>query len=185
MVDEERIRSAIAPVLEGLGMTVVRVSWGGQGRKRRLRIDLDKRREGHVPAPYSGSSMTADDLDGATREVSAALDAHAVVEGSYVLEVSTPGLDRSLNTEQDFRDFTGHPVKIVLSTMTGGRRRLQGILDGVEGEGADVRIVVDLGGERVEVALENVQSANLRVVLDGFGQSRRRRDGKRKARNTR
>jgi len=185
MVDEERIRSAIAPVLEGLGMTVVRVAWGGQGRRRRLRIDLDKRHEGQVPVPYRGSSMTADDLDGATREVSAALDAHALVEGSYILEVSTPGLDRCLTTEQDFRDFTGHQVKIALSRLIGGRRRLQGTLDCVEGEGTEARIVVDLGGERIEVALGDIQSANLRVVLDGFGQPRRKRGGKRKARNTR
>lgn len=185
MVDEERIRSAIVPVLDGLGMTVVRVAWGGQGRSRRLRIDLDRRREGHVPAPYRGSSMTADDLDGATKEVSATLDAHGVVKGSYILEVSTPGLDRCLSTEKDFRDFTGHPVKIVLSEMIGGRRRLQGTLASVESEGPRTSIVVDLGGESIEVALDSIQSANLMVVIDEFGPAHRRRSGKRKGRNTR
>ncbi|MBW2264298.1 MAG: hypothetical protein JRG91_20215, partial [Deltaproteobacteria bacterium] len=172
-------------VLDGLGMTVVRVAWGGQGRSRRLRIDLDRRREGQVLAPYHGSNMTADDLDGATKEVSAALDAHGVFQGSYVLEVSTPGLDRSLSTEQDFRDFTGHPVKIVFSRLTAGRRRLQGTLKSVEGEGPEARIVVGLGGESVEVALENIQSANLRVVIDGFGSTRLRRGEMRTGRNTR
>ena len=166
-------------------MTVVRIAWGGQGRSRRLRIDLDRRREGPVPVPYSGSSMTADDLDGATREVSAALDAQAIVQGSYVLEVSTPGLDRALSSQQDFRDFTGHPVKVVLSRLTEGRRRLQGILESVEGQGPEASIVVDLGAERVEVPVENIQSANLKVELGGFGSDHRRRGSRRKRRNTR
>ncbi len=150
-----------------------------------MRIDLDRRREGHVPVPYRGSSMTADDLHGATKEVSAALDAHGVVQGSYTLEVSTPGLDRSLSTEQDFRDFVGHPVKIVLSEMTRGRRRLQGTLRSVESEGPQTSIVVDLGGESVEIAIASIQSANLRVVIDGFGSAHQRGGGKRKGRNTR
>ena len=73
----------------------------------------------------------------------------------------------------------------MLSRLTEGRRRLQGTLKSVEGEGPEARIVVDLGMESVEVALENIQSANLRVVIDGFGPTSRRRGVKRTRRNTR
>lgn len=138
-----------------------------------------------MPVPYSGSSMTADDLGGATREISAVLDAHGVVSGDYTLEVSTPGLDRFLVTEQDFRDFAGHPVRLVLARMTDGRRRLQGVLVGVDGEGPGAEVVIDEKGSEVKVALGNIQAANLRVDIAGFGSPRKAREERRKKRNSR
>jgi ribosome maturation factor RimP len=185
MVDEERIRSVITPVVEGLGMRVVRVAWGRQGRSRNLRIDVDRYSHGPVPVPYRGSRMTADDLGGVTREISAVLDAYGVVDGSYVLEVSTPGLDRALVSEQDFRDFTGHPVRIVLERMTDGQRRIQGTIGGIEGEGRDARLLVTDSGVTTEVKLENIQAANLRVVVDGFGHHHRPKAKRGKRRNSR
>jgi ribosome maturation factor RimP len=172
MVDEERIRSVISPVVDGLGMTVVRIAWRTQGRARRLRIDLDRKRSGPVPVPYPGSTMTAGDLEEATREVSAALDSRADIPASYVLEISTPGLDRALITEGDFRDFTGHSVSVVLSSPVEGRRRLAGTIREVKGEGAGAIVVIEEGDRRMEVALESVQAANLRIGDIGLGAPR-------------
>jgi len=169
VVDEERIQTSVRPVVEGLGFVVVRVSWGQQGRFRRLRIDVDMKRQGPVPVPYRGSSMTARDLEAVTREVSAVLDAYDAVSGSYLLEVSTPGLDRCLATEQDFRDFIGHPVRIVLARSMEGRRRIQGVIEAIEGEGSQARVRIREGEGVVDAAFHEIQAANLVVATPGFG----------------
>jgi ribosome maturation factor RimP len=174
MVDEERIRSVVAPVVEGLGLNVVRVTWGQQGRSRTLRIDLDRRRTGPVDVPYRGSDVTDRDLADASREVSSALDARLDLSGRYVLEISSPGLDRHICSEQDFRDFTGHPVRIVLEHAVAGRRRFKGIIEGVKGGDRNARVVLGHDGLSTELELGNILSANLRPQLEGFGSDRAR-----------
>jgi ribosome maturation factor RimP len=161
MVDEDRIRSAVAPVIEGLGLRVVRIVWGRKGRTRTLRVDIDTPSRGRVPVPYRGSTLTAEELADATREVSAALDARDPVAGGYVLEVSTPGLDRPLCGASDFQEFHGHEVAVTLHSSLEGRRRFRGINAGVEGEGRDAHLVIEDGSGAVRLPVDRIKSANL------------------------
>ncbi len=184
MEDVERIRSVIAPVIEGLGLSIVRIGWGRQGRSRTLRIDLDRRREGPVLVPYKGSGITSEELTGATREVSAVLDVHDMVKGSYMLEVSSPGLDRPLVGLVDFVDFTGHVVSVTLYEPHDGRRRLRGTNLGVKGEGPARCIVVKEGELEMEVPFVKIQSAHLVTPIPGLGSggAPRTKGGKKKPR---
>lgn len=99
-----------------------------------------------------------DDCEAASRELSAVLDVDDPIHGQYVLEVSSPGLDRPLFTIEQFRRFVGNEVKVVLSMPLDGRRRFRGRLVGVED--GSVRLALDDGHE-VDVAHASVESAHL------------------------
>ncbi len=171
MADLESITSIITPLVQGLGLVVVRVSLFHRDRFRRLRVDVDRRREGPVPVPYRGSTVTAGELDRATREISAVLDNYDPVGGSYVLEVSTPGLDRHIGSVDEFRDFRGHEVSVHFTRLVDGRRHVRGILSGVEGEGHEARMTVQDSAGSVTFGLDAVDRANLVPAIQGFPSS--------------
>jgi len=168
MVDVDRIRSVIEPVVEGLDLTVVRVAWGRSGRSGKLRIDVDEKRAGPVPVPYPGSDLSSGSLDEATREISAVLDVHDLVPGSYTLEVSTPGLDRWLRVPEDLEDFSGHPVTVVVESTVEGKRRISGTLRGTGEHDGVAHMVVEEAGRTWTLDLDNVRKVNLKVVIEGF-----------------
>jgi ribosome maturation factor RimP len=126
-----RVAALAEPVITELGFRLVRVKIINGST---LQIMAD-RAEGN---------MTIDDCALISRRVSPLLDAHDPISGSYLLEVSTPGIDRPLVRPIDFIDWAGHEAKIELRDMIDGRRRFRGILEGYEnGEG---RIVMELEG---------------------------------------
>ena len=162
MVDVERIRSVVAPVVEGMGLEVVKIVWGREGRSRTLRIDVDRKRpRGPVAVPYEGSGLSSRNLSEASVEISAALDAYDAIQGTYVLQVSTPGLNRPLLNAQDFSDFEGHEIEVTLSELHEGRRRLKGTNRGLKDHEGDEFLVVEEDGERKEVPLSLLREANL------------------------
>jgi ribosome maturation factor RimP len=92
-----------------------------------------------------------EDCERVSRDVSAALDVADVIPHGYVLEVSSPGLERPLRREQDFRRFAGQQVKIRSLEPVEGRRNFSGTLVGaqagvaeVESDGRTYRVPIDL-----------------------------------------
>lgn len=127
-----RVAAIIEPALEGRGYRLVRVAISGAEGKTV-----------QVMAERADGTMTIEDCEVVSREISPLLDVHDPVAGAYRLEVSSPGIDRPLVRPSDFEDWAGHEAKIELSEPIDGRKRFRGPLEGFED--GEVRIEVDLG----------------------------------------
>lgn len=148
VLDIARVEAICRPVIEAAGFDLILAEWATDQGRRVLRLYLD-----HEPEP-----ITLADCEAMSRRVSHVLDVEEVVPGPYALEVSTPGLDRPLAREKDFRRFLGHTARITLKTpLPSGRRRLQGRLTDV----TDGRIGLEVDGQPVVVSLADVGKANL------------------------
>jgi ribosome maturation factor RimP len=130
------VAAVVAPVLEQLGLRLVRVLVSGRDGGT-LQIMLD-RAEGEV---------SVEDCADASRAISPLLDAHDPIPGRYHLEVSSPGIDRPLVRPSDFDDWAGHEAKVVLREPVDGRRRFRGVIDGYDDAAEEVRISVALEGK--------------------------------------
>ena len=168
-------------VAASLGLEVVEAELLGGGGGRRLRIVIDRllprseARNEAQEAEASGFSpeqkligVTHEDCANLSREVSTILDVEdAVPGGPYVLEVSSPGLDRKLSRPADFERFTGSRVKLTTRQPVNGNRFFEGRLESFQ----DGRLTLEFGGVRkkkaaeppkkLEIALANVEKANL------------------------
>lgn len=142
----EKLRRPVEAAVRGLGYELVGVEYLPQGRRSLLRVYID-----------SPEGITVDDCERVSHQVSGALDVEEPISGHYILEVSSPGLDRPLFTADHFSRFAGQQVKLRLSLPLAGRRNFSGLLQGVEG--ADVVLVQD--GEEVRIALDNIEQARL------------------------
>ncbi len=96
-----------------------------------------------------------------SEELSRALDLHDPIPHHYVLEVASPGLDRRLREEADYRRFVGRTVAVATRNPIEGRRRWKGRLIGLDG--GDVVLSVD--GEPARVPLDQITEARLVVEL--------------------
>lgn len=121
----------IAPVLADMGFRLVRVTVGG--RDSPILQIMAERPDG---------TITIDECEQISRQVSAVLDVHDVISSAYRLEISSPGIDRPLVRMQDFEDWAGYEAKIELSQPVDGRKRFRGKIEGFEGD--EVRIECDL-----------------------------------------
>lgn len=128
-----RISELAEPVIEELGMRLVRVKISAQGGTN-VQIMADR----------PGGAITVDDCALISRRLSPVLDASDPIPGGYVLEVSSPGIARLLVRPSDFEDWAGFEAKIELTQMIDGRRRFRGVVDGYEN--GEVRLRVDLDG---------------------------------------
>jgi ribosome maturation factor RimP len=124
-----RVAAICAPVLLELGFRLVRV-----------RVSGNAGCTVQVMAERPDGTMTIEECEAASRTLSPVLDAADPIDRAYRLEMSSPGLDRPLVRRSDFERHVGHLVKIELDAAHQGRRRFRGVLVGVEGAGARVRI---------------------------------------------
>ena len=148
-----RIAAIVEPALEDRGFRLVRVAISGREGKTV-----------QVMAERPDGTMTIEDCEAISREVSALLDVHDPVAGAYRLEVSSPGIDRPLVRASDFEDWAGHEAKIELKEPVEDRKRFRGMLEGFEG--GEVRIEVDLGeGGRQVIGLPVGLIAEAKLLL--------------------
>jgi ribosome maturation factor RimP len=126
-----RVADLIEPALQDGGFRLVRVAITGQEGKTV-----------QVMAERTDGTMSIEDCEAVSREISPLLDVHDPVAGSYRLEVSSPGIDRPLVRPSDFEDWSGYEAKIELKEPIDGRKRFRGTLEGFED--GEVRIAVDL-----------------------------------------
>jgi ribosome maturation factor RimP len=146
------LRTLVESAVERLGYDLVAVEWVSDGRGLILRLSID--------AP---GGIGADDCAHVSHHVSQLLDEHDPIEGSYTLEVSSPGIDRPLQRTSDFVRFVGYRAKVRL-VEGHPRRRFTGVLRGVEGD--TVRILVD--GQEYTFPVDAVEKAHLVLDLDEY-----------------
>ena len=102
--------------------------------------------------------MTVEDCQMLSRHISVLLDVDDPIASAYVLEVSSPGIDRPLTRIEDFRRFNGELAKITLRRMLNGRRRFQGRLTGLS-ENQKVGIETSFG--RFEFDFNEIETARI------------------------
>jgi ribosome maturation factor RimP len=120
------------------------------GRRGLLRVYIDR------PAAEDGG-VTLADCELVSGQIGAFLDVEDPLPGSYVLEVSSPGVDRKLRTAEHFLRFVGEEVKVELKRAEAGRRRLRGRIVAVEKQ--DILLDVEGGPRRLDV--EDIATARL------------------------
>jgi ribosome maturation factor RimP len=151
LIDTTSIESLIAPSLEAMGYRVVRVAFTG-GRQPTLQIMAERRDD---------AAMTVEDCASVSHTVSALLDVADPIVSSYMLEVSSPGIDRPLVRREDYERFAGLEAKLELNAPRDGRRRFRGRIAGLDGD--DVKL--DLGGQSVLLPFSAIARARL-VLTD-------------------
>ena len=140
------LRTLIEPAVQALKYELVDVELSGGGAQAVLRIYID-----------SPDGINVDDCAKVSRQVSALLDVEDPIAGHYMLEVSSPGLDRPLVTRADFVRFTGALIKAKVTQPILGRRNFTGRLVEVDGD----RIVVEVDNESYDLTLSNIEKARL------------------------
>ena len=141
--------------VEALGYELVEVHWGGSGRRPSLRVRIDR------PGSTAGHGVSVDDCAKVSRALEPWLDERADLPDRYVLEVSSPGVDRPLLKDRDYERFRGERVAIKGREVLAGRaRRLEGELLGLEGDGGAVRLRLP-DGDEVSIPRDQVAGANL------------------------
>ncbi len=161
MVDIARINEVVEPEVKALGFELVRVkimgAEAGEGEKA-LQVMAED--------PATGQ-LLIDQCAELSRRISDIIDTleekgEELIEGTYRLEVSSPGIDRPLTRPRDFVEWAGHDAKVSLAVPIDGRKSLQGRLLGIDG--AFVAFD-DRKSGRVEIPLADIHSAKL-VLTD-------------------
>ncbi len=127
--EDRSLIDLLDPVAEAAGYEIVRLRLMG-GQRRRLQI-MAEQPDGFM------------DVEGCTRlsrAVSEVLDAADPIKGEYLLEVSTPGVDRPLTRLKDFEVYEGYDIRMELDRLAEGRKRFRGQLAGVEGDNVGINI---------------------------------------------
>ena len=142
-----RIWQLAGPLAETQGLEIIDIELRREGSRsgRVLRLYLD--REG---------GPTVDDLSQMSRELSALLDDHDVVEGAYTLEVSSPGINRPLKRPEHFKRFIGKRVRVRTRDLVHGRRSFLGPLLDVFSD----KIALNQDGARIEIPLAAIEKSN-------------------------
>ncbi|WP_435165005.1 ribosome maturation factor RimP [Falsirhodobacter sp. 1013] len=149
---DRRLAEIVTPTIEGLGFELVRIRLMG-GRTRVLQIMADK--------PEGG--IDVDDCAQISTAVSAVLDVEDPVEDNYVLEVSSPGIDRPLTRLKDFDMWADYEARVETTELIDGRRRFKGFLRGTEG--SEILIEIEESGEILTIGLEFDWLSDAKLIL--------------------
>lgn len=151
-----RVAAVAGPVLAGMGYRLVRVKVSG--------------RDGctvQIMAERPDGSFTIEDCEAASRMLSPVLDVEDMIQRAYRLELSSPGIDRPLVRRSDFERGAGHEAKIEMDTPFEGCKRFRGLLLGVEGDIARIRIDAEGGSQELRIPIADMGEARL-VLTDAL-----------------
>jgi ribosome maturation factor RimP len=147
-MDLERIREAAERVARSLGLEVVDLEWK-VGKQRLLRVYIDK-----------PEGITHRDCEAVSNQLSVILDVEDLVPGGrYILEVSSPGLDRKLTKPAEFERFAGRLARISTLEPVENQKFFEGRLAGV----ADGKVQIEVKGRVIALPFEGIRKANLVV----------------------
>ncbi len=149
----QQVGQLVQPIAVRMGLEVVDIQLAGEGgRHTVLRVLMDR--------PDGG--ITLDECARVNEALSRQLDLYDLFPSSYTLEVSSPGLDRSLKTDQDYRRFAGRRAELTTYGPVDGQRRFRGILLGVLGDS----VAVQIEGRQVQLPKDQIAQARLVVELE-------------------
>jgi ribosome maturation factor RimP len=143
---KERVSEMAEEVAMSMGVEVDDIELLGEGRWRVLRVTID-----------SARGVTLDDCESFSRDFGALMDVEDPIEGSYTLEVSSPGLDRPLKTLRHYEKSIGKLVKVVLKEDREGSGFLRGRLLSVDEKG----IGISVDGHEMAIPFDTIKRARL------------------------
>ena len=149
MTDIAGLERLIEPEVKHLGYDLVRVAMIGGSSDPTLQVMAER---------PDTRQLDIEDCERISRRLSDVLDLCDPIEGSYRLEVSSPGIDRPLMRLKDYRDWAGHEARITLAEPRNGRRQFSGTLEGIAGD--DVKLT-DKTGEAHVLPFSEISSAKL------------------------
>lgn len=148
----EKVKEIALQIVEEEGLELVHVEIVGLSRKPIVRIYIDK-----------PEGVTLDDCANVSRKVGSVLDREDFITTSYLLEVSSPGIERRLYSLKDFERFVGHLAKIRISQPINGQKNFRGQIKSVNGD--QISFVDRTSGE-VKINYALVEKANLEIDLE-------------------
>jgi ribosome maturation factor RimP len=150
----DAIRDAVAPIIAGLGLELYDVELNGGGGTRTLRVTIDR-----------AGGVDLDAITDVTRALSPVLDDDSTLPGSFLLEVSSPGVERTLRTPAHYFGARGCTVSIKVRTESGTER-----VHGVLVDSDDERCAIETDGKRAELRYSDITQA--RTVFEWGPQPR-------------
>lgn len=136
----------LEPVVSGLGYELVGVERIAGKRSSTVRVYIDR-----------DGGISLNDCERVSRQISGVLDVEDPIRGHYVLEVSSPGVDRLLFTREHFARYTGQRVRMVLAHLVEGRRKFVGKLLGVAGD----EVLIGEEGHEYRVPFDAIEKTRL------------------------
>ncbi|MBW8880471.1 MAG: ribosome maturation factor RimP [Asticcacaulis sp.] len=153
--EDRKLIEVFDPIAEELGLAIVRVRLMGSnkpGGARRLQIMAERTSDGDI---------NVNECARLSRALSTFLDEADPVAGDYILEVSSPGIDRPLTRLQDFETYEGYEARLELDRLAEGRKRFRGRLAGIE----DDYVAIDLEGEEDTAMIPFAWIIDAKLVL--------------------
>jgi ribosome maturation factor RimP len=149
---QKQLTTIIQPVIEDLGFDLWGIEYMPQKSGALVRIYIDH-----------PQGISVDNCADCSREISAILDVEDPIKSAYVLEVSSPGLDRVLFDANQFNDYLGHQAKVKLAQPINGSRKITGTIKSVSED--DITLENELG--EYSFNINNVMKARLQPQYDG------------------
>ena len=143
-----RVEELVTPVLDNLGLELVEREYLQDRGRWVLRLYIDR---DNIP-------VTITDCETASRSLEAVLDVEGVIPEHYVLEVSSPGLNRPLRRPKDFERFAGSQIELTAKQGLEGRRHFSGLLKGLK----EKFIVIQNSDEEFLVPLDDLKKAKIK-----------------------
>jgi ribosome maturation factor RimP len=150
--EDLRLLELLDPVAEAAGYEIVRLRLMGGEKQRRLQVMAERPSDG---------DMNVEDCARLSRAISEVLDAADPISGEYLLEVSSPGVDRPLTRLKDFATYEGYEARLELDRLAEGRKRFRGQLVGVDGQ----NVAIDLEGEESTALVPFAWITDAKLVL--------------------
>ncbi|MCC7343928.1 MAG: ribosome maturation factor RimP [Deltaproteobacteria bacterium] len=160
--EQDSVWRLAGPLAQSMGYELLRVESGVEHRDKVWRLYIDK-----------PGGVTIDDCQSFSQALGPILEVEAELQGSYHLEISSPGLDRPLNKLEHFSAQLGNIVQVTTEEPIEGRRHFKGPLLKAEGEGAAAAIEVEIDKRAFRIELARIKKAN----LDYFASEARRAEG--------
>ena len=157
----ERVREIAEQAAIDHGVELVHAEVAGPEGSPIVRLFIDK-----------AGGVTHDDCSKVSHQVSTVLDVEDFIHSAYLLEVSSPGLERGLYKKADYERFTGSIAKIKARSPIKGQRNFRGRILGIVNDNV---IVEDRTSGRVEISLDGIVKANLEADVES--ELRAKRDG--------
>jgi len=146
-VADIKLKQLLQPVVEALGCELWGLELQAGGKTKLLRIFIDRAEEG----------VGIEDCERVSRQSSAVLDVEDVINGEYILEVSSPGMDRPLYELSQYEQYIGEDISLRLRLPYEGRRNFKGRLTGVDGD----EIIVVATDHEFLFPVEGIEKANV------------------------
>ncbi len=153
--EDRKLLETFDALAEPLGLDIVRVRLMGSNRPggaRRLQVMAERKSDGEI---------NVNECARLSRTIAKYMDEVDPVEGEYVLEVSSPGIDRPLTRLKDFETYEGLEARIELDRLAEGRKRFRGVLAGIE----DDHVAIDLEGEEETALMPFAWIIDAKLVL--------------------